>query len=208
MWTFWLPTWNPFSASAFGVCGTDSSREVNECHCISEQELFHAITLKVYERIEWKERERERKRAWENDHNTSTGLPYCVWKSITLTSPFCERCRQITRHLLFKVLLSREGDQWKDQSIAAVCRNVRVKMCGKTVRKSICNWKKSVLVRKESWLPWTEGCIHTIQKFHSSHLPDISHGVTLPPFYSQHHLSSSCKIVWDPQVDSTGQGKW
>lgn len=152
-------------------------------------------------------RERKKKSMRENDHNTSTGLPYCVWKSITLTSPFCERCRQITRHLLFKVLLSREGDQWKDQSIAAVCRNVRVKMRGKTLRKSICNWKKSVLVRKESWLPWTEGCIHTIQKFHSSHLPDISHGVTLLPFYSQHHLSSSCKIVWDPQVDSTGQGK-
>lgn len=48
------------SAPAFGVCGTDSSREVNECHCISEEELFHAITLKVYERIEWKEWEKEK----------------------------------------------------------------------------------------------------------------------------------------------------
>lgn len=40
------------SPSASGICGTDSSGEVNECHCISEKELFHAITLKVYERTE------------------------------------------------------------------------------------------------------------------------------------------------------------
>lgn len=41
-----------FSPSALSVCGTDSSREVNECYCISEEELFHAITLKVHERTE------------------------------------------------------------------------------------------------------------------------------------------------------------
>jgi len=40
------------SPSALSVCGTDSSREVNEYHCISEEELFHAITLKAYERTE------------------------------------------------------------------------------------------------------------------------------------------------------------
>lgn len=53
-----------FSPSALSVCGTDSSREVNECYCISEEELFHAITLKVHERTEWKEwgREREHER--------------------------------------------------------------------------------------------------------------------------------------------------
>lgn len=40
------------SSSALGISGTDSSREVNECHCISEKELFHAITLKVHERTD------------------------------------------------------------------------------------------------------------------------------------------------------------
>lgn len=52
------------SSSALGISGTDSSREVNECHCISEKELFHAITLKVHERTDWKEwgKEREHER--------------------------------------------------------------------------------------------------------------------------------------------------
>lgn len=36
------------SLSVLTVRGTDSSREVNECCCISEEELFHAITLKVH----------------------------------------------------------------------------------------------------------------------------------------------------------------
>lgn len=68
-------------------------------------------------------RERKKESMRENNHNTSTGLPHCVWKSITLTSPLCERCIQITRHLLCKVLLSEEGDRWKVQSISLKCQS-------------------------------------------------------------------------------------
>lgn len=120
-------------------------------------------------------RERKKKSMRENNHNTSTGLPFCVWKSITLTSPFCERCRQITWHLLFKVLLSREGDQWKDQSAAAVCRNVRAKMRRRTVRKSVCNWKRREVsaCEKEKLIALNRG-LH-------AHNPKVS--LKLSPWY-------------------------
>lgn len=72
------------SSSALSVCRTDSSREVNECHCISEEELFHAITLKVHERTEWKEWGRERKRAWERIITTLQQVYPIVFENLSL----------------------------------------------------------------------------------------------------------------------------
>lgn len=72
------------SSSALGICGTDSSREVNECHCISEEELFHAITLKVQERTDWKEWRRERKRAWERIITTLRQVYPIVFENLSL----------------------------------------------------------------------------------------------------------------------------
>lgn len=43
-------------------------------------------------------RERKKESMREDNHNTSTSLPRRVWKSITLTSPLYERCRQIIRN--------------------------------------------------------------------------------------------------------------